>query len=112
MEVKSVAKNTGVSARKIRHLVDMVRGKPVDEAMTLLKFAPSPNARIVAKVVKSATADAESVYQIPSAELRIVGIFADEALTLKRYRAGARRRVKHILKRSSHITVIVGEQEA
>ncbi len=112
MEVKSVAKNTGVPARKMRRLVDMIRGKSVDEAMTLLKFAPSPNARIVARVVKAATADAESVYQIPSSELRIVGIFADEALTLKRYRAGARRRVKHILKRSSHITVIVGEQEA
>ena len=112
MEVKSVSKNTGIPARKMRRLVDMVRGKPVDEAMTLLKFAPSPSARIVAKVVKAATSDAENVYQIPSSELKIVSIFADEALTLKRYRAGARRRVKHILKRSSHVTVIVGDQEA
>ena len=111
MEVKSVAKNTGVSPHKMRRLVDMVRGKPVDEALTLLKFVPSPNARIVAKVVKSAVADAGTVYQIPSSALRIVGIFADDAVTLKRYRAGARRRAKPILKRSSHITVIVGEQE-
>ena len=112
MEVKSVSKNTGISARKMRRLVDIVRGKPVDEALTLLKFAPSPSSRIVAKVVKAAVADAETVYRIPSAELRIVRIFADEAQTLKRYRAGARRRVKPILRRSSHITVIVGEQEA
>jgi large subunit ribosomal protein L22 len=63
-------------------------------------------------VGKAAVADAEIVYQIPSGELRIVSIFADEAQTQKRYRAGARRRVKPILKRSSHITVIVGEQEA
>jgi large subunit ribosomal protein L22 len=112
LEVKSVAKNTGISASKMRRLVDIVRGKPVDEALTLLKFTPSPNARIVAKVVKAAVTDAENVYRIPSAELRIVEIFADEAQTLKRYRAGARRRVKPLLKRSSHITVIVGEQEA
>ena len=109
--MKSVAKNTGVSARKMRRLVDLVRGKPVDEALTMLKFTPSPNARIVAKVVKSAAADAESVYQIPSSDLKIVGIAADEAQTLKRYRAGARRRVKPILKRSSHITVVVADQE-
>ncbi len=112
MEVKSVAKNTGISASKMRRLVDIVRGKPVDEALTLLKFAPSPNARIVEKVVKAAVTDAENVYRISSSDLRIVEIFADEAQTLKRYRAGARRRVKPILKRSSHITVIVGEQEA
>jgi large subunit ribosomal protein L22 len=112
VEFKSVAKNTGISARKMRRLVDMVRGMPVDEALSALKFAPSPNARIVAKVVKTAAADAESNYQIPSSELRVITIFADEAATLKRYRASARRRVSPILRRSSHITVIVGEQEA
>ena len=111
MEVKSVAKNTGVPARKMRRLVDMVRGKKVDEALTILRFTPSPNARIVAKVIKSAATDAESNFQTFSSDLKIVGIFADEAPTMKRFRAGARRRVKPILKRSSHITVIVGEQE-
>lgn len=111
MQVKSVAKDTGVSARKMRLMVDLVRGKPVEEALTILRFAPSPNARIVAKVVKSAAADAETVYQISSSDLRIVGIAADEARTLKRHRAGARRRVKPILKRSSHITVVVADQE-
>ena len=111
MEVKSVAKNTGVPARKMRRLVDMVRGEKVDEALTILRFAPSPNARIITKVIKSAVADAESNFQTPSSDLKIVGIFADEAPTMKRFRAGARRRVKPILKRSSHITVIVGEQE-
>jgi len=111
VEVKSVAKNTGVSARKMRLLVDMVRGKKVDEALTILRFTPSPNARIVAKVVKSAVADAENTYQMSPSGLKIVGVFADEAPTMKRFRAGARRRAKPILKRSSHITVIVGEQE-
>ena len=111
MQVKTVAKNTGVSARKIRRVVDLVRGKPVDEALTILKFVPTPHARIVAKAVKTAAADAESVYQILSADLRVMAIFADDAPTLKKFRAGARRRVKPILRRSSHVTVVVADQE-
>jgi len=111
VQVKTVAKNTGVSARKIRRVVDLVRGKPVDEALTILKFVPTPHARIVAKAVKTAAADAESVYQILSADLRVMAIFADDAPTLKKFRAGARRRVKPILRRSSHVTVVVADQE-
>ena len=112
MEVRAIAKNTGVSPRKARLLIDMVRGKKVDEALTMLKFVPSPTARVVAKVIKSAAANAENVFQMSPTDLRIVGIFADEARTLKRFRARARGRVSPVLKRSSHITVIVGEQES
>ena len=111
MEVKTVSKNTGIPVRKMRPMVDVVRGKSVDEALNLLKFMPSPNARIIAKVVKAAAATAEYNYQMDQSNLKIVNIFADEAQTLKRYKAGARRRLKPILKRSSHITVIVDEQE-
>jgi large subunit ribosomal protein L22 len=110
MEVRAVAKDTGVSPRKVRPLVDMVRGKKVDEALTVLKFAPTPIARVVAKAVKSAAANAENNFQMSPSELKIVNIFADEARTLKRYRPRARGRVSPILKRSSHITVIVAEQ--
>ena len=111
MEVKAVAKDTGVSPRKIRPLVDMVRGRKVDEALTILKFAPSPLAKVVAKVVKSAAANAENNFQMTPADLRIVNIVADEARSMKRYRPRARGRASPILKRSSHITVIVAEQE-
>ena len=111
MEVRAIAKDTGVSPRKVRLLVDMVRGKRVDEALTLLRFAPTPTARVVAKVVKSAAANAENNLQMTPSGLKIVDIFADEARTLKRFRPRARGRVSHILKRSSHITVIVAEQE-
>ncbi len=111
MEVRAVAKDTGISPRKVRLLVDMVRGKKVDEALTLLKFAPTPMARVVAKVVKSAVANAENNFQMDPADLRIVGIFADEARTLKRFRPRARGRASPILKRSSHITVVVAEEE-
>jgi large subunit ribosomal protein L22 len=112
MEVRAVAKDTGLSPRKVRLLVDMVRGKRVDEALTLLKFAPSPLAQVVAKVVKSAAANAENNFQMTPSDLKIVNIFADEARSLKRYRPRARGRVGRILKRSSHITVIVAEREA
>ena len=112
MEVKAVIKDTGISARKIRPVVDLVRGKKVDEALTILKFVPTPHARVVAKVIKSAAANAENNYQLSVSDLKIAGIFADEGRTLKRYRARSRGMASPILKRSSHITVIVTEQES
>ena len=111
MEVRAVAKGVRVSPRKMRLIIDMVRGKKVDEALDLLKFTPTPKAQIVAKVVKFAAANAENNFQMDPADLKIVGIFADEARTLKRFRPRARGRAAPILKRSSHITVIVAEEE-
>ena len=111
MEVRAVAKNIMVSPRKVRPLVDIVRGKKVDDALTILKFTTTPTARVVAKVVKSAADSAENNFQMSPADLRIVNIFADEGRTLKRFRPRARGRASHILKRSSHITVIVTEEE-
>lgn len=109
MKVKVVAKDVGIPARKMRLMVDLVRGRKVDEALTILKFMPSPAARIVAKVVKSAAANAENNFQLSSPDLRIVTIYADEARTLKRFRPQARGRINPILKRSSHVTVFVEE---
>jgi large subunit ribosomal protein L22 len=111
MEVKAVAKNIGISPLKVRAVIDLVRGKSVEEALALLKFTPTPTAKVVAKVVKSAAANAENNFQLSPSELRIVKIFADGARSLKRYRPGARGRVNPILKRFSHITVIVAEEE-
>ncbi len=112
MEAIAVAKDTGISPRKVRLLVDMVRGKKVDEALILLRFTPSPTARVVAKVIKSAAANAENDLLMSPADLQITKIFADEARTLKRFRARSRGRASPILKRSSHITVVVAEQES
>jgi len=110
MEVRAVVKNTGISPRKVRPLVDMIRGKKVEEALTILRFTPTPTARVVAKVVKSAAANAENNFEMSPSDLKIVKIFADGARSLKRYRPRARGQVSSILKRSSHITVIVAEQ--
>jgi large subunit ribosomal protein L22 len=112
MEVRAVAKDTGVAPRKVRLMVNMVRGKKVAEALTMLQFTPSPTAGVVAKVIKSAAANAENNFQMTASNLRIVRICADAAPTLKRFRPRSRGRASHILKRSSHITVVVTEEES
>jgi len=112
MEIRAVTKNTGISVRKIRLIVDMVRGKKVEEALTILKFVPTPHARVVSKVVKSAAANAENNHQLAISDLRIASIYADGGPMMKRYRARSRGMASPILKRSSHITVIVTEQES
>ena len=110
MEVKAVAKYTGIPASKVRPLVDMVRGKKVDDALAVLRFTPTPKAKFLAKLVRSAVANAENVFQMDPADLRIIRIFADEAPPMRRFRPRARGRVSPIRKRSSHITVIVAEE--
>ena len=112
MRIKAVSKNTGLSPRKVRLLIDMVRGKKVEDALNILKFAPTPQAGIVAKAVKSAAANAENNFHMDPAELKVVTIYADEAQSVKRFRPAARGRAARFKKRSSHITVIVAEQEA
>jgi large subunit ribosomal protein L22 len=111
MKVKSVAKDVGISPQKVRLVVNMVRGTKVDEALTILGFLPSPTAKAVAKVIKSAAANAENNFQMSPANLRIADIFADQGHTLKRFRPQSRGRVSPILKRSSNITVFVTEEE-
>jgi len=111
MEVKATVKYVRTSPRKLRPFVDVVRGKKVDEALTILNFLPSPSARTVAKVVRSAAANAENNFEMTPSELRIVNIFVNGGRSMKRFRAGPRGRVKPILKRSSHITVTVKEEE-
>lgn len=111
MEVRAVAKNTGISPTKMRPLINMVRGKKADEALSLLGFCPAPRAKVLVKVVKSAIANAENNFQMEPSELMVVKAFADEARAMKRHRPRARGRVGIIRKRSSHITVVVAEQE-
>lgn len=111
MRVSATAKNIGVSARKVRLILDQVKGKPVREVLLMLRYLPSPTARTVAKVVGSAAANAENVYQMLPAALKVVEAYADEGKTMKRFRPRSRGRVSPILKRSSHITVIVDEED-
>jgi large subunit ribosomal protein L22 len=110
MEVKATAKQVGVSSQKLWLVLDQVRGKSVDEALAMLRFSPTPAGRTVAKVVKSAAANAENNFQMAPSNLRIIRIYANKGRTMKRFRPQARGRANPILKRSSHITVVVAEE--
>ena len=111
MRVGAVVKDLGIPPRKVRLVVDMVRGKKVEDAINILKFTPTPAAKAVAKLIKSASANAENNFQMDPAELKVVYIAADEARTLKRYRPQSRGRFSPILKRATHIKVLVSEEE-
>ena len=111
MPISATAKNTGVSVKKMLPVVDLVRGKNVEEALDLLAFQPGVAAAHVAKVVKSAAANAENEIFARPSDLIITEIYANQATSLKRFRARARGRASRILKRSSHVTVVVDEIE-
>jgi large subunit ribosomal protein L22 len=111
LEIRATEKYIQMSPRKVRLVADLVRERPVDEALALLKFLPQAAAGPVAKAIQSAAANAEDVHGLSSSELYISQIAADVGPTLKRYRAGARGRAKPILKRSSHISVVLSELE-
>ena len=101
-----------VSAQKVRLVVDLVRGKDANEALETLRFVPSHAAVPVLKLLKSAVANAEENFGVSRDDLFIATIFADEAPTRKWRRFGARGRFKPVLRRSSHVTIILRDREA
>lgn len=107
MEVKATAKTVRIAPRKVRLVLDLVRGKDVEEALNILKFTPNHAAVQVSKVVKSAMANATNNHDLDENKLYIKSCYANEGLTLKRYRARAKGSASQILKRTSHITVVV-----
>jgi large subunit ribosomal protein L22 len=110
-EVRAVAKQIGASPKRLKPILDLVRGRPVDDAVDTLNLLTSPWAKTVAKVVKSAAANAENNMLMDRDSLRIVQITADQATPLKRFRPRARGRIGRITKRSSHLTVVVDAAE-
>ena len=99
-----------MSSQKVRLVLDTIRGKPVNEALAILRFLPHKATGPVAKVVRSASANAENNFDMDPDDLVVARVFADEARTLKRYRPRARGRANQILKRPSHITGVVSER--
>lgn len=110
-DIRAQLKNTSISAQKVRLVVNLVRGKPAVEALNTLKFMPQVAARQVGKVLASAVANAEENFGVNRDNLFIHTIVADEAPTRKWRRFGARGRFKPLLRRSSHITVVLRERE-
>lgn len=110
-DIRAHARFIPHSAQKVRLIIDLVRGKEITEALTMLKFVPNSAADPVSKVLASAMANAEENFGVSRDDLYIYRIFADEAPTRKWRRFGARGRFKPWLRRSSHITVILRERE-
>ena len=110
-QVRAQAKWVRMSARKARLVLDNVRGRTVPEARTVLAFTPRAAAREIDRVLASAVANAESAHGLDGDELVVVGAYADEGPTLKRWRARARGRVNRIRKRTCHITIVVAPSE-
>ena len=111
MEAKAVAKYVRMSPSKLKPVTDLVRGKNLKEALTILKFTPGKGSELVEKVVMSAAANAENNHDMDPDNLYVAEIYANQGPTMKRYRAGAQGRASMILKRSSHIGVTLREKE-
>lgn len=110
-DVRAMARHVRMSPQKVRLVIDQVRGKDATEALTLLKFMPQRAAKPVYKVIASAVSNAEENFGMNREDLYIAIIFADGGPTRRWRRFGARGRFKPILKRSSHITVVLKEYE-
>jgi large subunit ribosomal protein L22 len=110
-EARAQARYLGLSAQKARLVVDLVRGRPADEALSMLKFMPKGAAKSVAKVLRTAIANAEENFGLNRDDLIVTQAYADEGPTRKWRRFGARGRFKPLLRRSAHITIVVAEKE-
>jgi large subunit ribosomal protein L22 len=109
MQVAAKLKYARISPQKCRLIADMVRGKPVSQALNTLKFTPKKGAKLVYKVLWSAMHNAENNLSADVDELKVQAITVDTAPVLKRFHARAKGRGNRIWKRNSHITVTVGD---
>lgn len=110
MEAKAIAKYVRMSPIKLKPVADLVRGKDLNEALTILKFTPGKGSEIVEKVALSATANAENNFDMDRDNLYVAEIKINQGPTMKRWRAGAQGRASMILKRSSHVSVTLKEK--
>ncbi|WP_427340462.1 50S ribosomal protein L22 [Caloranaerobacter sp. DY30410] len=111
MEARAIAKYVRISPRKVQIVANLIRGKDVNEALAILKFTPKKSARLLEKVVKSALANAENNFDMDRDNLYIAEVYANQGPTLKRWRPRAQGRAYPILKRTSHIGVVLRERE-
>ena len=112
MRVSATAKYLRASTRKTRLVTQAIKGKPVEEAAALLRFMPQKAARDVARVLKSAIANAENNHNLSAEDLIVIDAVADEGPTIKRWKPRAQGRAFPIHKGMTHITIVVADQEA
>lgn len=112
MQVRAIAKDIGISPRKMRLVTNAVKGKSVSEALAILQFIPNAGAQPVRKVIASAAANAENNYNLDPDDLYILNIVADDSFRIKRIRPRSRGQAARILRRFCHITVTVSDDPA
>ena len=110
METRARAKYVLMAPQKARLVVDMIRGRPVEQALGILEFTTKRAARLIAKTVKSAVANAENTQSVDVDKLYVARAWVDEGPTLKRFMPRAHGRATPILKRTSHVTIVVDER--
>jgi large subunit ribosomal protein L22 len=110
VEVQAKGKNVRISPRKVRLVLNTIKGRSIDEAVAILRNLPMPVARKVEKIVKSAAANAENNYQLDVDSLRVKAAYANEGTRLHRFRAGPRGRAKPWTRRYAHITIVVEDR--
>lgn len=110
MEVKAHVRTVRIAPRKVRLVVDLIRGKNVAEAAAILKFTPKASSPVVAKLLKSAVSNAVNNNGLKEENLYVKTIYANEGTTLKRFMPRAKGNASAIHKRTSHITIVVAER--
>ena len=110
MEAKAIARYIRIAPRKMRTVIDIIRGKSVDEALAILKFTPKIGAEVIEKLLRSAVANAEHNNDMNVDDLVISEVFVDQGPTMKRIHPRSRGQAFRILKRSSHITIVVADK--
>lgn len=112
MEVKAITRNFGMSSKKVRRFLGLVRGKTIEGALSSLQFHSSPAAEAISKTIRSAAANAENNHMLVGDNLKVVAAFADDGPSLRRFRPQSRGRVSPIKRRTSHITVVLDGEES
>jgi len=111
MEARAIAKYVRMSPIKLKPVTDLIRGKNLKEALTILKYTPGRGSEIVEKVVKSAAANAENNFDMNPDDLYVAEVYTHTGPRMKRWRAGAQGRASMILKRCSHVGVTLKEKD-
>ena len=111
LEAKATLKYARISARKVKIVADLIRGKDAKEALAIVKFTPKASSEVLEKLLKSAIANAENNHGMSSNNLYVAEIYANQGPTMKRIRPAAKGSAVRIRKRTSHITIVLREKE-
>jgi len=111
LEARATLKYARISSRKVKIVIDLIRGKNVDEALAIVKFTPKASSEVIEKLLKSAIANAENNHGMAHEKLYVAEVYANQGPTLRRIRPAAKGSAVRIRKRTSHITIVLRERD-